>query len=121
MQFSDDGGRITEPEDREDREDEQPVVVVLNDGDLSAAEVDKEKKAQEEAPPPPGTKIMFKKPTKRQNKEGQKDEDTKDRHRKKAKKTETKQLLTMKKMKIPIERIIVLGLYCTQIRNENMN
>merc|ERR1711878_163580 len=46
--FSDDGGRITEPEDREDREDEQPVVVILNDGDLSAAEVDKEKKAQEE-------------------------------------------------------------------------
>jgi len=97
FQFSDDGGRITEPEDREDREDEQPVVVVLNDGDLSASEVDKEKKAQEEAPPTPGTKIMFKKPTKRQNKEGQKDEekeDSKEHRRKKAKKAETKQLLS---------------------------
>ncbi len=45
------------------------MVVVLSEGDLSATEVENElsknAKAQEENPPEPGTRIMFKKPTKR--------------------------------------------------------
>lgn len=59
-------GRVTEIEDREDRDDEKPVVVVLNDGDLTAAEAENEAKSQEStAPDLETTKIMFKKPTKR--------------------------------------------------------
>merc|ERR1712018_103917 len=63
------GRAVAEFEDREDRDDEKPVVVVLGDGDLTAAEAETEMKAQDDAPPPPGTKIMFKKPTKRTSKD----------------------------------------------------
>ena len=45
------------------------MVVVLADGDLTAAEAESEMKAQDEGPPPPETKIMFKKPTKRTSKD----------------------------------------------------
>merc|ERR1711988_1096747 len=59
--------RIHEPEDRDDNDDEKPLIVVLSDGDLTASEVEKEIKLQEEAAPPPETKIIFKKPTKRKD------------------------------------------------------
>ena len=58
-------------EDREDRDDEAPVVVVLGDGDLTAAEAETEMSAnaKDDAPVLPGAKIMFKKPTKRNSKD----------------------------------------------------
>merc|ERR1712228_497575 len=59
------GRAVSEIEDREDSDDEKPVVVVLADGDLTAAEVESEMKSEDDpAAPPSGTKIMFKKPTK---------------------------------------------------------
>ena len=61
------GARV-EFEDREDHDDEKPVVVVLGDGDLTAAEAETEITGADNddgAPPLPGAKIMFKKPVKR--------------------------------------------------------
>ena len=75
-------------EDRDDRDDEKPVVVVLADGDLTAAEVESEMKSDEDlAAPPAGTKIMFKKPTKRNSKDSNNSEEvTKPKKSKKSKK-----------------------------------
>ena len=75
-------------EDRDDRDDEKPVVVVLADGDLTAAEVESEMKSDEDlAAPPSGTKIMFKKPTKRNSKDSNNSEEvTKPKKSKKSKK-----------------------------------
>ena len=76
-------------EDRDDRDDEKPVVVVLADGDLTAAEVESEMKSEEDlaAHPAAGTKIMFKKPTKRISKDSNNSEEvTKPKKSKKSKK-----------------------------------
>jgi hypothetical protein len=62
-------------EDRDDRDDEKPVVVVLADGDLTAEEVEKNETLDDDQQVPvdhhhPGSegKIIFKKPTKRTSK-----------------------------------------------------
>ncbi len=83
-------------EDRDDRDDEKPVVVVLADGDLSATEVDRELQAAEEAAPTPGTKIMFKKPAKRASNDDKAQEDSSSgtKKAKKDKKKAAKSLLS---------------------------
>ncbi|XP_020843010.1 uncharacterized protein KIAA1143 homolog [Phascolarctos cinereus] len=65
---------IPEGDDRSDNEDEQPQVVVLKKGDLSAEEVMKIKQQiksskPDEEPAPADGKIMFRKPAKRSSDE----------------------------------------------------
>ena len=69
-------GARAEFEDREDHDDEKPVVVVLGDGDLTATEAETEMTGtdnNDDAPPLPGAKIMFKKPVKRSGSKDQND------------------------------------------------
>ena len=68
------------------------MVVVLGDGDLTAAEAETEMKGQDDAPPPPGTKIMFKKPTKRTSKDTNSEDVSKPKKSKKG--TKDKSLLS---------------------------
>ena len=87
-----------EDDDREDREDEKPVVCVLKDGDLTEEDYEnycKHKKEQEgdNASNSEG-KIMFKKPMKRTNEGNVKDSKTPPG--KKAKGKETKSLKSKK-------------------------
>jgi len=82
------GGEGGEMEDREDRDDEKPTIVVLKEGDLNEDEVVKEevklKETEDEQIPADG-RIMFKKPTKRENKD-QDDESSETKKYKKVKK-----------------------------------
>ena len=69
-------GARAEFEDREDHDDEKPVVVVLGEGDLTAAEAETEMTGsdnKDDAPALPGAKIMFKKPIKRSGSKDQND------------------------------------------------
>ena len=57
-------------------DDEKPVVVVLGDGDLTAAEAETEMTGtdtSDDTPALPGAKIMFKKPVKRSGSKDQND------------------------------------------------
>ncbi|XP_064467039.1 uncharacterized protein KIAA1143 homolog [Ornithodoros turicata] len=58
------------PADREDREDEKPVVVVMKAGDLTAEEADAVRRKQEEDAPNDG-KIVYSKPSKRKDEDEQ--------------------------------------------------
>ncbi|XP_050996169.1 uncharacterized protein KIAA1143 homolog [Acomys russatus] len=64
-----------EDDNHSDKEDEQPQVVVLKKGDLTAEEAMKIKaeikaaKADEEEPPPADGRIMYRKPVKRASEE----------------------------------------------------
>ncbi|CAL1536523.1 unnamed protein product [Lymnaea stagnalis] len=59
--FDEDG----EDDDVPEKEDEQPIVVVLKSGDLTAEEAESELKQIDEGPARLDEKITFKKPTKR--------------------------------------------------------
>jgi len=90
------GGGGGEMEDREDRDDEKPTIVVMKEGDLTEEEVDQVQvklndSVVEEVIPKDG-RILFKKPTKRENSdENDSDKDVKHKKKKKDKK-ETKLL-----------------------------
>ena len=70
------------------------MVVVLADGDLTAAEVETEMKAKDEGPPLPGTKIMFKKPTKRTSKDNDSSSEDVSKPKKSKKSKKDKKLLS---------------------------
>jgi len=79
-------------EDREDRDDERPTIVVLKKGDLTEEEVENVKQEltvddKSEEVPSDG-RIMFKKPSKRENsdKDSSKESDIKSKKKKKAEK-----------------------------------
>jgi len=76
------GGDSDVFEDRDDRDDERPTVVVLKNGDLTEEEAENVKQAMEtketeksEEIPSDG-RIMFKKPSKRVNSDKDNDKDT---------------------------------------------
>ena len=83
---------MPEIEDREDLDDEKPVIVQLCDGDLTAAEAESEIKAMDEAAPASGTKIMFKKPSKRVSKDSINDDVSSTKKSKKSNKKDKKLL-----------------------------
>merc|ERR1712203_913945 len=77
---------------QEDKDDEKPTVVVLNDGDLSEEEAQKIKAVQSEHKEtgPVDGKILFKKPTKRKSEGEQDSKDTSTFKQKKKKEISTK-------------------------------
>jgi len=83
--FNGDGGGM---EDREDRDDEKPTIVVLREGDLTEEEVKvvEEKEKEEIEKIPADGRIMFKKPTKREHAEKDKNDSDKSKKHKKIKK-----------------------------------
>jgi len=83
------GGDSDVFEDRDDRDDERPTVVVLKNGDLTEEEAENVKQAMEiketeksEEIPSDG-RIMFKKPSKRVNSDKDNDKDTNSKKKKK--------------------------------------
>lgn len=88
------GGFSGEVEDREDRDDEKPTIVVMKEGDLTEEEVNGEKQAESKVKEteeveeiPTDGRIMFKKPTKRDNSDKDSDSDIKHKKKKKDKKS----------------------------------
>jgi len=85
------GGFSGEMEDREDRDDEKPTIVVMKDGDLTEEEVKvvkaetKVKEVENEEIPADG-RIRFKKPSKRESSDKESDSDIKHKKKKKEKK-----------------------------------
>jgi len=88
------GGDVDGLEDREDRDDERPTIVVLKNGDLTEEEVEDVKqklKVDETEKPeevPSDGRIMFKKPSKRENsdKDSGKESEIKSKKKKKTEK-----------------------------------
>ncbi|KAJ8947374.1 hypothetical protein NQ314_008623, partial [Rhamnusium bicolor] len=88
-------------EDLQDTEEEQPTVVVLNPGDLTAEEAVQEterlKKETEESPADLSSRIVFKAPSKSKSTEKPKEQSSKrkqDSQDKKSKKLKNKKLLS---------------------------
>eukprot|EP00090_Calanus_glacialis_P032666 TRINITY_DN54133_c0_g1_i1.p1 TRINITY_DN54133_c0_g1~~TRINITY_DN54133_c0_g1_i1.p1 ORF type:complete len:147 (-),score=61.10 TRINITY_DN54133_c0_g1_i1:67-507(-) len=85
------GGFSGEMEEREDRDDEKPTIVVMKEGDLTEEEMNVVKKAETiakeiEVVIPSDGRIMFKKPSKRENSDKESDSDIKHKKKKKEKK-----------------------------------
>jgi len=88
------GGDVDGLEDREDRDDERPTIVVLKNGDLTEEEVEnvkQELKVNDAVKPeeaPSDGRIMFKKPFKRENsdKDSGKESEIKSKKKKKTEK-----------------------------------
>jgi len=82
------GGFSGEMEDREDRDDEKPTIVVMKNGDLTEEEVKSEETSVKQdvvEEVPADGRIMFKKPTKRESSEKHSDTEVRQKKKKKEK------------------------------------
>eukprot|EP00094_Tigriopus_californicus_P004562 TCALIF_04394-PA protein Name:"Similar to Uncharacterized protein KIAA1143 homolog (Rattus norvegicus)" AED:0.14 eAED:0.14 QI:0/0/0/1/1/1/3/0/171 len=68
LQIQDPNAGLDDDDARDDKDDEQPTVVVLKDGDLTAEQADALARGEEihsDVPPPDG-RVMFRRPKKRE-------------------------------------------------------